>query len=104
MLRPIGLALRARPLHQRRLRDFLLMSRPPLLCQEGSGASNSFTPSMSARFRNGVSSFGSFFLHAPLHLRRAAASEVPHRQRKLSHRSISPVIGLRSSAKTGVTG
>ena len=38
MLRPIGLALRARPLRQRRLRDFFLMSRPPLLCQEGSGA------------------------------------------------------------------
>jgi hypothetical protein len=27
-----------RPLHQRRLRDFFLMSRPPLLFQEGSGA------------------------------------------------------------------
>src|SRR5262245_54148088 len=28
----------------RRLRDFFLMSRPPLLCQEGSGAPDSFTP------------------------------------------------------------
>src|SRR5215510_13918497 len=27
-----------RPLHQRRLRDILLMSRPPLLCKEGNGA------------------------------------------------------------------
>ena len=27
------------------LRDFFLMSRPPLLCQEGSGAPNSFKPS-----------------------------------------------------------
>src|SRR5215467_10983404 len=34
-----------RPLHQRRLRDFFLMSRPPLLCQEGSSAPNSFPPS-----------------------------------------------------------
>src|SRR5215831_6742421 len=30
----------------RRLRDFFLMSRPPLLCQEGSGTPNSFTPSL----------------------------------------------------------
>src|SRR5215831_2660471 len=37
-----------RPLRQRRLRDFFLMSRPPLLCQEGSGAPNSFTPSVTA--------------------------------------------------------
>src|SRR5215467_13620713 len=46
MLRPIGLALRARPLRQRRLRDFFLMSRPPLLCQEGCGTPNSFTLSL----------------------------------------------------------
>src|SRR5215470_7255963 len=49
MLLAIGLALRARPLRQRRLRDFFFMSRPPLLYQEGSGApNNSFAPSMTA--------------------------------------------------------
>src|SRR5215467_7434197 len=34
-----------RPLRQRRLRDFLLMSRPPLLSQEGSGAPVAKPPS-----------------------------------------------------------
>src|SRR5215469_7180547 len=40
-----------RPLLKRRLRDFFLMSRPPLLCQEGSGAPNSFTPASTAPTR-----------------------------------------------------
>jgi hypothetical protein len=50
--RPTGLALRARPLHQSRLRNFFLMSRLPLLSQEGSCASRQFIHSFTDRAHN----------------------------------------------------
>src|SRR5688572_33419800 len=54
-----GLNEPPRPLHQRRLRDIFLMSRPPRLGQGGEyarfcGYSDSFTPSMTARLSHSI--------------------------------------------------